>query len=108
MLLLIIRFFYYFSSVFFDWRGCQIHAIKHFHFTQTILFYPFSRFFFSFPSNVINATGIKPHPLLSHVRVILEQDPASLNKAIELLPRKCLSLVAFLFCLYMILFTAHV
>ena len=39
-------------------------------------------------SNVINATGIKPHPLLSHVRVILEQDPASLNTAIELLPRK--------------------
>lgn len=37
-------------------------------------------------SNVINATGIRPHPLLAHVRVVLQQEPAALVKAIELLP----------------------
>jgi hypothetical protein len=37
-------------------------------------------------SNVINATGIRPHPLLSHVRLIVQQDPAALLKAVDLLP----------------------
>jgi hypothetical protein len=37
-------------------------------------------------SNVINATGIRPHPLLAHVRLILQQDPAALLRSIDLLP----------------------
>jgi hypothetical protein len=37
-------------------------------------------------SNVINATGIRPHPLLSHVRLVVQQDPAALLKAVDLLP----------------------
>ena len=38
--------------------------------------------------NVINATGIRPHPLLSHVRLVLMQDPSALVRGIELLPCK--------------------
>jgi hypothetical protein len=41
---------------------------------------------FRVSSNVINATGIRPHPLLAHVRLILQQDPAALLHSIDLLP----------------------
>jgi hypothetical protein len=44
-------------------------------------------------SNVINATGIRPHPLLSHVRLVVQQDPAALQKAVDLLPGACIILV---------------
>jgi hypothetical protein len=44
-------------------------------------------------SNVINATGIRPHPLLSHVRLVVQQDPAALLKAVDLLPGACIILV---------------
>jgi len=37
-------------------------------------------------SNVSNAMGLHAHPLLSHVRLLLLQDPSTLYKAIEALP----------------------
>ena len=36
-------------------------------------------------SNVSNAMGLHAHPLLSHVRLLLLQDPRTLYKAIEAL-----------------------
>lgn len=39
----------------------------------------------AFNSNVINAMGIKPHPLLSHVRIMLDENPENLKQAVHIL-----------------------